>query len=215
MSETPNIARLIQAVKAGDVAIARKLIDARPELVKMDTSENDEHRAIHHAVLTRNQPMIRMLMEAGADARQGIWPHRDATSAFVLARDRGFTEITAIIEEVERGRVEKSDAPGGTTDCPEAETPIHEAIKLGDEPRVRELIQADPAALRRITDDGGLLTFAVNHGRADMVRLLLDLGADVDERITLANVEEPTLSWGMPLWHAARNNQFELCKLLL
>src|SRR5579863_2514270 len=114
MSETPKIARFLEAVKAGDIEMARKLIGARPELVNMDTSANDEHRAIHHAVLTRNQPMVRVLMEAGADARQGIWPHRDATSAFVLARDRGFTEITAVIEEVERGRVEKSEAPGGT-----------------------------------------------------------------------------------------------------
>ena len=29
-----------------------------------------------------------------------------------------------------------------------------------------------------------------------MVQLLLDLGADVDERVMLEELEEPTLSWG-------------------
>ncbi len=33
--------------------------------------------------------------------------------------------------------------------------------------------------------NGGLLTLAVNHGQIEIVRLLLDLGADVDERIVL------------------------------
>ena len=55
----------------------------------------------------------------------------------------------------------------------------------------------------------------VNHGHIDIVRLLLDLGADVDERIVLEHLEEPAPSWGMPLWYAALANQFEIAKLLL
>jgi ankyrin repeat protein len=48
-----------------------------------------------------------------------------------------------------------------------------------------------------------------------MVRLLLDLGADVDERIILEELEEPTPSWGMPLWYAALANQRDIVELLL
>jgi ankyrin repeat protein len=55
----------------------------------------------------------------------------------------------------------------------------------------------------------------VNHGHLEIVRLLLDLGADVDERVMLQELEEPTLSWGMPLWHAAWAGNFDICKLLL
>ena len=62
---------------------------------------------------------------------------------------------------------------------------IHAAVALGDAPRVRELVQADPGILRRIASNGGLVTLAVNHGQIEIVRLLLDLGADVDERIVL------------------------------
>jgi Ankyrin repeat len=48
-----------------------------------------------------------------------------------------------------------------------------------------------------------------------MAKLLLDLGADVDERALLEELEEPTLSWGFPLWHAALAGNFEATKLLL
>src|SRR5207302_5172299 len=37
----------------------------------------------------------------------------------------------------------------------------------------------------------------------------------VDERILLQELEEPTPSWGMPLWHAALANQFDIVQLLL
>ena len=64
-------------------------------------------------------------------------------------------------------------------------------------------------------DSGGLLTLAVNHGQMDIVQLLLDLGADVDERTMLEELEEPTLSWGAPLWFAALGNRREIAQMLL
>jgi ankyrin repeat protein len=96
-----------------------------------------------------------------------------------------------------------------------AELTVYAAVALGDAPRVHDLIQADPSVLRRIGPDGGLLTLAVKHGRVETVSQLLDLGADVDERITLQELEEPTPSWGMPLWYAALANQREIAELLL
>jgi ankyrin repeat protein len=77
------------------------------------------------------------------------------------------------------------------------------------------MIAADPAPLRRTLRNGGLLSLAVNHNQLEMVGLLLDLGADVDERVLLEELEEPTLSWGAPLWYAALGNQLEIARVLL
>lgn len=92
---------------------------------------------------------------------------------------------------------------------------IAAAVALGDVEQVRSMIAADPAPLKRTFRNGGLLTLAVNHDQIAMVRVLLDLGADVDERVLLEELEELTVSWGAPLWHAARNNQVEIARVLL
>jgi ankyrin repeat protein len=308
-----TIARFADAVKAGDVAQVRSMLTLRPELVSMDRAGNDEHRGLHYAVLRRDVPMVKLLMEAGADARKGIWPNRDATSALTLARDREYSEIVAIIEEEERLRREEMSCPNATispmqdeitaailngdtamakrlleedrsliqacdrngatplhiaaqvadvglvawlldhkanvrkqdmrdstaldraahsaeprNDCAQrfpalsrllldhgAEMTISAAVALGDVQRVREMIAADPAMLRRTLRNGGLLSLAVNHNQLPMVSLLLDLGADVDERVMLEELEEPTISWGAPLWYAALGNQLEIARLLL
>jgi ankyrin repeat protein len=308
-----NIARFIEAVNAGDLAQVRSMLAARPELVDKDVSENNEHRAIHYAVLRRDPAMVRLLMEAGSNARKGIWPHRDATSALGLAREREYEEIVSIIEDEEQHRREENSCPNAKVSPVQDEinhailrgdmstamrlldadrsliqacdrngaTPLHiaaqraeielvrwlvqhranvrkrdlrgltaldraalsarpgnrnaerfrelakilldygaemtiyAAVALADAERVRQMIEAEPELLRRIDHNGGLLTLAVNHGHIEFVRLLLDLGADVDERKYLEEVEEPTLTWGMPLWHAALAGHLEITRLLL
>lgn len=308
-----NIARFMGAVKAGDMPQVRSMLASRPELIGKDVSESNEHRAIHYAVLQRDIPMVRLLMEAGADARKGIFPHRDATSALCIARDRGYDDVIAVIEEEERLRREEMSCPNATVSpvqdqisaaivqgdhatamrlleadlsliqaCdrsgatplhlatqqgdaalvewllqrrdnvrkkdlhdltaldraalsadprnqkarqfPEiarlllehgAEMTIRGAVALGDAARIQALIAADASLLRLTGPHCGLLSLAVNHGHLEVVRLLLDLGADVDERILLQELEEPTLSWGQPLWSAALANQYEIAKLLL
>lgn len=303
-----NIARLAAAVNAGDLAQAHALIHARPELVAMDMAGNNEHRAIHYAVMRRDPAMVRLLMEAGADARKGIFPHRDATSAYVIAKDRDYLDIVAVIEEEEQRRRQTMSCPNATIsplqdqiialiregDNDEAirllesdesliracdrngGTPLHAAaaasseqmaawllqkgadprkidldgltpldraalaahpqfpavakllllhgadvtiraaVALADSARVHELATADPAVLREIHwTTGGLLTLAVRHGHLEVVRLLLDLGADPDERTMLHELEEPTESSGTPLWYAALTGQRDMAELLL
>jgi hypothetical protein len=94
-----NVNDLAEAVKRGDSATVRLILNAKPDLINTDLAENNEHRAIHFAVLRRDSRLVRLLMEAGADACKGIYPHRDATSALTIARDREYDEIVAIIEE--------------------------------------------------------------------------------------------------------------------
>jgi len=309
-----HIARLAEAVQAGNLAQARELLRARPELAAMDLSGDDEHQALHYAVLRRDAPMVRLLMAAGADARKGIFPHRDATTAFALARDRGYDDIVAAIEEEEQHRREGMSCPNATVSPAQeqiesalrrgdhaeairllasdesliracgrdgasplhvaaseldeeivtwlltrganprkqdahgwtpldraalahdprneatpqfpnvarrllahgAELTIRAAVALADADRVRHLVTTDPAVLREILwRTGGLLTLAVKHGHIGIVRLLLDLGSDVDERTTLAELEEPTQSWGSPLWFASLAGRLDIAALLL
>jgi ankyrin repeat protein len=308
-----NIARFAEAVKAGDLTQVESMLKSRSELIGMDISESNEHRALHYAVLRRDVPMVRLLMQAGADARKGIWPHRDATSALTIARDREYREVIAEIEEQEHRRRVEMSCPNATISPLQDQinaaiaqndnetatrlldldrslihacdrngaTPLHiaaaqanadlvswllqrdagvrkqdlngltaldraalaadprnhsaqrfpaiarlllergadltvrAAVALADARRIREWIHAAPDLLRQVSSDGGLLTLAVKHGQVEVVRLLLDLGADVDERIVLKEVEEPTPSWGMPLWYAALAGRLDIAKLLL
>ena len=55
----------------------------------------------------------------------------------------------------------------------------------------------------------------MNHHQLESAELLLDLGADVDERMLLEALEEPTESWGMPLWYAALADDLAMTRLLL
>lgn len=308
-----SVARFAEAAKSGDLGQVRTMLAARPELVGMDRSESDEHRALHYAVVRRDLPMVRLLMQAGADARKGIWPHRDATSALAIAKDREYHEVVAVIEDEEQLRRKEMSCPNASISpvqdqistaiwqgdnttamrllerdpsliqaCDSdgasplhvaaeehnselvvwllerhanaskkdlhgftaldraaraadprnqnaqlfpaiaklllehgAEVTIRAAVALADAPRIRELISADPDSLRQIGQNGGLLSLAVNHGHLEIVRLLLDLGADVDERIVLEELEAPTPSWGMPLWYAASAGRLEITRLLL
>jgi ankyrin repeat protein len=304
-----SAARFLEAVRNRDLAQVRTLMATRPELVNMGTDALGEQRAIHIAVINRDAAMTQFLMEAGANARAGVYPFRDATSALALARERDFTDIVAIIEQEETHRREELSCANATV-TPEQDqisaaiargdsataqrlleadlsrvqacdrngrTPLHiaaqacdaalvawlldrkanprkldpgdlspidlaalagdsenfppiadtllhhgspltirAAVALGDEPLVRESLTADRSPLTQIdVFRGGLVTLALRHRQLEMARLLLDLGADANERTLLADNEEPQESWGMPLWHAAYVNDYDAAKLLL
>jgi ankyrin len=59
---------------------------------------------------------------------------------------------------------------------------IFEAVREGREETICSLISADPTLLEKAEEGGGdtPLLVAVEHGKADMVKLLLKLGADID-----------------------------------
>src|SRR5262245_21412442 len=84
-----NFQALLAAVDASDVAAVRRLAKARPDLINPHHAEFRDS-ALHHAVLSRNEELTRVLMQLGANARVGIWPHRDATSAHTIAVDREY-----------------------------------------------------------------------------------------------------------------------------
>src|SRR5262245_28445462 len=91
-----TLRRLIQAVRADDLAGVRATLKVRPELAHMSM---DNLHVLHHAVLNRSPEMVRILMQHGANSHEGVYPHRDATSPLTIAIERGYDEIVTIIRE--------------------------------------------------------------------------------------------------------------------
>lgn len=299
--------RLCEAASCGDISDVRHLLQRRPEIVNFEWPHHGEQKAIHVAVLRRDPAMVRLLMQNGADARCGIWPHRDATAALTFAEERGYDDITAIIHEEEQRRQSAAAPPEGLDwignedgalaalradpdaihRCdPDGWTCLHAAagmlqpravawllaegadvhrraqrewtpldfaasgnawpkgaspdqfppvarllLAAGAQPSaISEVALGDISAVRSrhargelstatshdvFAPYGGLLSIAVMHNRAEMLRLLLDLGLDPDERTRVPDTEEWIESWGMPLYRCAGSHRMEMAELLL
>ncbi len=210
-----TIRRLIEAVRAGEIARVRTMLRARPELADMTVSYGDEHRAVHYAVMHRYPEIVRLLMQMGANGRAGIYPHRDATSAWTLAYERGYEEIVAIIEEEEERR--RKRATKRLTDS--EPMPGDEAARAAVAKSDLEWLRARHAEGKLVNDvrweDGGLLTMAVRKDRIEALKLLLDCGLPPDERISSGEGDWTAYSQGYPLWHAAALGRCEMAELLL
>jgi ankyrin repeat protein len=209
-----TIRRLADAVRARDLAQVESMLHARPELGGMQMSYGDEHRAIHFAVMERSPEIVRVLMRYGADARAGIHPHRAATTAWTIAKERGFDDIVAIIEEEEQKRPRAQLEP--EPEQPFAgDDPAHAAVKDGD----IEWLKREHAAGRLVNNiswsAGGLLTVAVRCHRHEILSLLLDFGFDPNERTSEGEGDWVAHSQGYPLWHAAALGKFEMAETLL
>jgi ankyrin repeat protein len=90
------------------------------------------------------------------------------------------------------------------------------AAALGDADWIRAR-HAEGVLINHIEDSGGLLRIAASHNRPEMLRLLLDLGFDPDERKRFGEdgADEVVFTWGMPLWHCASSGKYEMAELLL
>jgi ankyrin repeat protein len=155
-----------EAVRTGDIARVRAMLKARPELVAS--------HGLLYAVFARSAEMVQVLMEHGASARTGVYPHRDATSPFVIANERGYDEIVTIIEQAEqRQRAAKS----GVMAAPDE---LFQAIASGADERAIAMMEANPALIQACTQDGWTpLHVAAQKLNAHLVAWLLDHGADV------------------------------------
>ena len=131
-----TVKRFEEAARNGDIAQLGVMLKQRPELVNS--------AALRHAVLRRDHPMVRVLMEHGANARTGVYPHRDATTPLVIATDRGYGEIVATIIESERRRRETNSGGPGAPDPEE----LFRAIASGDNDRAIGLLESDPSLIQ-------------------------------------------------------------------
>ncbi len=173
-----TVGRLADAVRGGDVPAVRKILRVRPDLVNMEMAANDEQMAIHFAVFANNVEMVRVLMELGANARKGIHPHRDATTALQFARDRGYAEIIAAIEAEERHRREALSCPNVTVSADQDQ--INQLIRDGDLAGATKLLDANPEIIRMCDRDGRTpLHVAAGAAQPDIVAELITRNANI------------------------------------
>jgi ankyrin repeat protein len=172
--------RLHEAVKKGDVGAVRALLARRPEIVDLQHGgpSGFEIRALHIAVMARDVEMTRLLLEAGADTRVGIWPNRDATSPRTIAEERGYDEIVALMTAHEEKRGARSVNAHG-----DGIRRLRDAILTGGEEAVIAVFESEPALAGMCPPDGvTMLHRAAQYGLLRVARWLLDHGADVNRQ---------------------------------
>jgi ankyrin repeat protein len=168
--------RLVEAIRADDFMAVRALLKVRPELAHMSM---DNLQALHHAVLNRSPEMVRLLMEHGAEARHGVYPHRDATTAMSIAKDRGYDEIVAIIEDAEQRR---RDQKSGMSQAP-APDELFRAIAAGDDARAIGMLDANPTLIHTSSAEGFTpLHVAARSLNVALLTSLLERGANPSVR---------------------------------
>jgi ankyrin repeat protein len=166
-------ARLHQAVESGDLSAARELLTRRPEIVDLGRGEM---RALHMAVLRRDLPMVLLLLEFGANPDGGIWPNRDATGPYTLARERAYDEIASPLRTAREQRGARG--PNGPS---EAVRQCEEAFRSGSEDDIVAAFDRYPELAAMCPADGRtMLHQAAGIGALRWIQWLLDHGADVN-----------------------------------
>jgi ankyrin repeat protein len=166
-------ARLHEAVEGGDLAGARELLTRRPEIVDLGRGEM---RAVHMAVLRRDLEMTKLLVEFGANPDGGIWPTREATGPYTIARERGYEEIAELLRAAREKRGARG--PSGQT---EAIRKCQQALQSGSDEEIVAVFEEHPELAEMCPADGRtMLHRAAGRSALRWMKWLLDHGADVN-----------------------------------
>ena len=171
--------QLHEAVQKSDLGAVRALLARRPEIVDLlrEGPSGFEIRAIHIAVMARDVEMTRLLLEAGADTRDGIWPNRDATGPRTIAEDRGYDEIVALMTAQEEKRGARS-----VNVLDDGVRRLSDAMMTGGEEAVIAVFESEPGLAGMCPPDGvTMLHRAAQYGLLRVAKWLLDHGADVNK----------------------------------
>jgi ankyrin repeat protein len=208
-----GVAPLLDAVKRGDHAAARRLIAQR---VDVNGAEADGTTPLHWAVRNRDGELVQLLLRAGAKAsaanRYGVTPIR------LAALNGDAATVGALIE---------AGAPAESRNA-EGETALMTAARAGSVESVR-LLAARGANVNAREDWLGetALMWAAAENQAAVVRALVALGAEVNARS--AHKEPPVLEFPQsggpnmpfprggwtPLMYAAREGAIDAARALV
>ncbi len=196
------------AIRARDVARVRSLLDAEPGLLHVGDERSNQ--PIHWATMTRQLDLIDELLERGVDidARR----YEGARPIHLYNGDyhyRGWRDVPEEVATRPGDVLAHLIARGAYVD-------ICTAAHMGNLDRVRELVEQDPSLANRLSDyisyylgSGSPLRNAAATGRLEIVRFLLDHGADPNLN------EEGIAPHGGALHAASAGGHYAVAKLLL
>ena len=202
MSSSGEIHPIHEACKNEELATVTQLIAGEPTLA--NRGDNVGRRPIHYAVEAKNHELIDLLMARGAEVDSPGFSSDNRLGGF------GFRPVVSALwyhqywqQRNDYDTVKKLLDYG-------AEYTMTVAAALGDQDRVKTLLAQD-ANLANHQEFGGkrALSAAAERNYVDIVKLLLDAGAD-------PNLEEgANCPQGYALWSASHFGYFEIASMLL
>lgn len=161
---------------------------------------------LFQAVSTGDTEVVRLLLEAGADATAGT-TSEDGTGESVLHMAIGWWRNSMLPLLIRYG----ADVNAAGTN-PAGQAALHIAAQDGNEDGLRELIRAGADVYARYPDGDTALHVAVKQGRVGAVSVLLDHGMGINTKArTSGNKTHETT----PLFMAAICNQQDMVRFLL
>jgi ankyrin repeat protein len=205
---SPQGEALAAAIRERDLAKVKGLLDAAPEL--LHTGDERGNRPVHWAVMTRQLDVIDELLARGADInarrQDGARPIQLTNGDYQF---RGWRDVPQDWPITPAQVLAHLRARGAYVD-------VCTAAAIGDLERVRELLDQDPSLANRASEyvayylgSGAPLKSAAAGGHIDVVRLLLERGADPNLP------EEGIAPRGHALYATVANRHYETAKLLL
>ena len=154
------------ASRAGDLDRVKALASSRPELIRCEYNYTP---SIHFAVREGHLPVVRYLLEQGADPTYLTYSFRD--SLVTMAQDREYDEVAKFLLDLLSRRFPVMEGLADFLD----------AARRGDLSRVQSVLARDPS-LALVSNDLGdtALHKAAEGGHFDVVLALLEAGANVD-----------------------------------
>jgi ankyrin repeat protein len=211
---------LFCACAAGDLETVERLVRGNPSLVR---AHYEYRTPLYFAVRENRMAVARLLLDRGAN------PFYNGEDLIEMARLRRLADMEALIE----GHRPKSQRPlsvfqavaqairsGNVAAARQvidgllargSSSDIWTAAYIGNAERVRALLDLDPSLVNRSSEDGSgtPLAHAAGRGHLEVVRLLLERGAD-------PNVpEEGNAPHGRALYAAVYDRHVHVAKLLL
>lgn len=216
----PGHSPLYEAASLGHNGIARSLINAGSDI----NARNDMGRTpLHAAAGNGHVHVIRQLLERGAKIDvvddQGVSPldlalereHDDVSKALIDAGSP--IDIFTALGMSDFARVKQIVVlnPKAVFMVRKGRTPLHEAVKLGQYETTVYLLKnnADVRVLTKDTQNATALQLAVIGGSEELVKLLIDKGADVNRIGRNDKIIAP------PLYYAVATGNAPVTKLLL
>jgi uncharacterized protein len=190
----PRIRIIIDAADAGDLAKVQAELSRDPSLA---TAANDTgDTALHHAAMRRNLAVVQALLDAGADPD----PIRgDGYRPIHLALMRDFVAVGAVSDG--RAIADLLLARG-------ARYTMFLAALLEDDEFIRRTLARGGTAEEEDTNHHRPISAAARRGDLELVRLLLEHGAD-------PCTPEEGAPRGQALWNAVYYDYYDISELLL